>query len=185
MADEQDMGVPSGTGSRASHEAASASSPEASIPNADADPIVGHKTFYNDERGHWHEPLRKSEAEAIWAEAEAEREKRHRDMPDEQAAIRQLWDAQERLKELGWKDPVYAPKDGSPLDVIELGSTGIHRAYYEGEWPNGVWWLHDGDVWPCRPALARAAIATEARRAETTEIGSVHEGADPEGIAHD
>jgi hypothetical protein len=31
----------------------------------------------------------------------------------------------------------------------------------------------------------RAAIATEARRAETPKSGSVHEGADPKGIAHD
>jgi hypothetical protein len=32
-------------------------------------------------------------------------------------------------------------------------------------------------------AAALTAIATEARRAETTQIGSVHEGADPKGIA--
>jgi hypothetical protein len=29
------------------------------------------------------------------------------------------------------------------------------------------------------------AIATEARRAETAQTGSVHEGVDPKGIAHD
>jgi hypothetical protein len=97
----------------------------------------------------------------MWAKAEAAHTKRIADMPDEHSAIHRLWDAQERLKELGWKDPVYAPMDGSPLDVIELGSTGIHRAYYEGEWPTGSWWIHDGDVWPCRPALARAAVTTE------------------------
>jgi hypothetical protein len=78
-------------------------------------------------------------------------------MPDETAAIRHLFDAQLRLKEFGWKDPVYAPKDGSPLDIIELGSTGIHRGHYEGEWPTGSWWVFDGDTWPSRPALARAA----------------------------
>lgn len=121
------------------------------------DPIVGHKTWADGS----HTPLRKSEADALWAEAEAAREKRAADMPDERAAIRQLFDAQERLKELGWKDPIYAPKDGSALDVIELGSTGIHRAYYEGEWPTGGWWIQDGDTWPCRPALARAAVKAQ------------------------
>ncbi len=138
----------------------------ASVPSAEDDPIVGHKTWADGS----HTPLRKSEADEIWARAEAAEAKRAADMPTERDAINQLWDAQERLKEFGWKDPVYAPKDGSPLDVIELGSTGIHRAYYEGEWPTGGWWLHDGDVWPCRPALARAASAIEARSDATTQI---------------
>jgi hypothetical protein len=160
---------------RATHERSQSalSPPAVGVPNADSDPIVGHKTWADGS----HTPLRKSEADELWARAEAAEAKRAADMPNEQDAINQLWDAQERLKELGWKDPVYAPKDGSPLDVIELGSTGIHRAYYEGEWPTaGGWWIHDGDVWPCRPALARAASAIEARQRTDRE-----DGLDPKG----
>lgn len=126
------------------------------------DPIVGHMTLDDGS----HVPLHKSLGDALWAQAEAEDARRKAAMPDEQTAIRQLWDAQERLKQLGWKDPIYAPKDGSPLDLIELGSTGIHRGHYEGEWPNGSWWIVDGDVWPCRPALARAAVPQECAQSE-------------------
>ncbi len=104
-----------------------------------------------------HVPIGNVFAQVLWDSAEAAKAKRLADMPTEQDALRQLWAAQERLKELGWQDPIYAPKDGSPLDIIELGSTGVHRGYYEGEWPTGSWWIVDGDIWPSRPALARAA----------------------------
>ena len=123
--------------------------PCAAIP----DPIVGSGRREDGSRV----PIRKSFADALWASAEAEKEKRHADMPTERDAIQQLWAAQKRLKELGWQNPIYAPKDGSPLDIIELGSTGIHRGHYEGKWPDGSWWIADGDLWPCRPALARPA----------------------------
>ena len=152
----------------------SLSQAQPSIPNADDDPIVGHKTWADGS----HTPVRQREAEEIWAKAEAAQAKRAADMPTEQDAINQLWDAQERLKQLGWKDPVYAPKDGSALDVIELGSTGIHRAYYEGKWPTGGWWLHDGDVWPCRPALARPAIADGSPEGRDSATGSISEADD-------
>lgn len=78
-------------------------------------------------------------------------------MPTEESAILALHHAWTRLKDFGWQDPVYAPKDGSRLDILELGSKGIHCGTYEGEWPTGRWWLHgDGDMWPTRPAMARA-----------------------------
>lgn len=172
-------------GSRASHHAPAGHGHSASIPDAcnvppegwrctrtpghdgpcaaHPDPIVGHKTLYDGTRV----PLRQREAEAIFARAEAEDARRKAAMPDEQTAIRQLFDAQLRLKELGWQDPIYAPKDGSDLDIIELGSIGIHRGKYEGQWPNGGWWIWDGDSWPSRPALARAAQGIAARSDET------------------
>lgn len=128
------------------------------------DKVAGWKTMADGS----HQPLHAKEAEALWKAVEAEKARRHAEMPDEATAIRRLWDAQERLKELGWKDPVYAPKDGSPLDIIELGSTGIHRGHYEGEWPKGSWWIYDGDIYPSRPALARVALARiEAGTGET------------------
>lgn len=122
------------------------------------DPIVGHKTMADGS----HVPLLKSEADALWAQVEADDARRREMMPDEQSAINLLFDAQTRLKEFGWKEPVYAPKDGSPLDIIELGSTGIHRGHYEGAWPDGRWWVYDeGDTYPSRPALARSAKSPE------------------------
>lgn len=117
-------------------------------------PVVGWGTMEDGS----HVPIRADEAHRIWDACMAQKAKREADMPTEQDAINQLNQAATRLKELGWKDPIYAPKDGSPLDIIELGSTGIHRGHYEGDWPTGSWWLFDGDVWPTRPALARASL---------------------------
>ena len=76
-------------------------------------------------------------------------------MPDEKAALAQMFEAWERLKELGWNDACYCPKDGSMFSAIEPGSTGIHECNYTGDWPKGHWWIYDGDVWPARPILWR------------------------------
>lgn len=122
--------------------------PCAAVP----DDVVGRMTLKDGS----HEPLFKRQADAIWASVKEDRERREQMMPDEAAAIRLLNDAYTRLKDFGWKDPIYAPKDGSALDLIEAGSTGIHRGHYEGKWPTGSWWIVDGDVWPSRPTLARA-----------------------------
>jgi hypothetical protein len=122
----------------------------------DTDPVVGHKT-YRDGHGFRHEPLRASEANAIMAAVEAADKRRAELMPDEQAAIRMMFEARMRLMELGWNDATYCPKDGSEFDAIEPGSTGIHRCHYSGEWPNGHWWIaEDGDLYPSRPVLYRA-----------------------------
>jgi hypothetical protein len=59
-----------------------------------------------------------------------------------------------RLRELGWQDITYCPKDGSLFLSISAGSTGIHETYYEGEWPDGSWWVNDGgDTWPAHPTM--------------------------------
>lgn len=119
-----------------------------------SNPVVGWGTTADGE----HVPIHADLAKRLFDAADAAKAKREADMPTEQDAINQLFNAQLRLKDFGWKDPIYAPKDGSELDLIELGSTGIHRGRYEGEWPTGGWWLYDGDVWPCRPALARKRL---------------------------
>jgi hypothetical protein len=117
------------------------------------DKIVGHKTF-QDGYGFRHEPLYESEADALIAQCDAADARRKEAMPDEASAIRALFDAYTRLKDLGWNDPVYCPKDGSVFKVIEAGSTGIHDCIYEGTWPTGSWWIiSDGDMWPSRPTL--------------------------------
>ncbi len=107
-------------------------------------------------------PLTSAECNTIWRQAEAAQAKRAADMPDEKAAIRAMTDAFHRLKELGWAEAMYCPKDGSEFDAIEPGSSGIHRCHYQGEWPTGSWWLADaGDLWPSNPVLYRvSATAT-------------------------
>lgn len=118
----------------------------------DDNPIVGHKTFADGAGGFRHEPLRKDEADALWASCEADRERRASDMPDEKAALKILFDAWLRLKELGWREAAYCPKDGSPFQIIEAGSTGIFDAFYQGKWPDGYIISHDEhDSYVSRP----------------------------------
>lgn len=125
---------------------------EPQSPRANDDPIVGHKTFSD---GH-HEPLHQSEAAALIAASDAAKARRAEQMPDERTAIDAMFQAWLRLKELGWREAQYCPKDGGAFDAIEPGSTGIHRCRYEGEWPKGSWWIEDdGDLWPSRPVLFR------------------------------
>jgi hypothetical protein len=135
--------------------------PETTGPEA----IVGHKTFWHEDGTHHHEPLRRDEAEAILASADAAKAKRASDMPTEQDAINALFEAHQRLKELGWREASYCPKDGSSFNAIETGSTGIFRCHYSGDWPEGSWWLEDaGDLWPSRPTLYKLDPEAEAAR---------------------
>ena len=91
----------------------------------------------------------------MWKRAQQEETERAVRMPDEQAAISALWDAHQRLKELGWKEPCYCPKDGTKFRVIELGSTGIFDCYYSGEWPTGYYNVMDEhDCYPTSTGVA-------------------------------
>lgn len=126
---------------------------------ADQDPgaIVGHKTLRNDMGALYHEPLTRAEADVIMARIDAAKAAREAKYPTEDAAIHGLWDAWYRLKELGWKDPRYAPADGRPKKTISIGSTGIHDAIClkrtePGREYEKWWWHHDGhDTWPHEP----------------------------------
>lgn len=143
----------------------------------DPDDIVGHKTFdtgKRDEHGtpvSRHEPLTRAEGQALWESCQRAHEDRVVRMPDEKSALNAMHDAYIRLRDLGWRDAIYCPKDGSAFEIIEVGSTGIFRAHYSGEWPSGSWWAEDaGDLWPSRPALFRLLpedqAKEDARRAE-------------------
>lgn len=135
--------------------------------------IVGHKTFDTGKRDlhglpiFRHEPLTQAEGEALWEAAKTAEQKRAERMPDEQAAIRALWDAHQRLKELGWKEPMYCPKDGTKFRVIELGSTGIFEGAYRGEWPSGSWHMWDEHDMYCSsiaPAMFKLYPEDEEKR---------------------
>lgn len=92
----------------------------------------------------------------ILAEHEEEKAKRAAEMPTEKEALQVLQKAYTRLKELGFKDAIYCPKDGTTFDAIDANSTGIHDCFYSGEWPDGRWWIfEEGDQWPSRPILYR------------------------------
>ena len=111
------------------------------------DTIVGHKTYLGKDRMLFkHEPLTKREADIIIAAAERDEAKRIEMIPDQATGIKTLWDAYQRLKDFGWCDIDYCPKDQTRFNVLELGSTGIHKGYYYGEYPNGSIMIEDDDL---------------------------------------
>jgi len=78
---------------------------------------------------------------------------------NEQTAIATMFRGYLALKALGWNDAIYCPKDGTVFEAIEAGSTGIHECHYDGEWPEGIWWIHSaGDLYPSRPILFRLKV---------------------------
>jgi hypothetical protein len=108
--------------------------------------IVGHKTFMDGR----HEPLTRAEADALWESAKASEAKRAVAMPDVESALDTMTDAHTRLKELGWREAAYAPKNGTELELIEPGSSG------NGKDGAGCFWIPDaGDEWPSHPILFR------------------------------
>ena len=80
--------------------------------------------------------------------------------PDERAALTQMFESYVRLRELGWNDIMYCPKDGRVFDSISFASVGIHDCRYVGEWPKGRWEILDGDIWPTSipPAMFREKV---------------------------
>lgn len=133
---------------------------------SDQNEIVGHKTFSTGAIGPHgfpalrHEPLTRAEADAILKACDDAERKRATDMPTEQDAVNALWAAQQRLKELGWKEAEYAPADGKLRKTVSLGSSGIHDAYCERRDTHPLsspstekWWWHpsEGDLWPHKP----------------------------------
>lgn len=95
--------------------------------------------------------------EEIFALAQQQQDERADRMPTERDAIQALFNAYQRLKELGWNDAIYAPKDGTEFDSVFAGSTGIGCTFYLGDWPSGGFFTAEGgDLWPGDPILYRA-----------------------------
>lgn len=58
------------------------------------------------------------------------------------------------LEAQGWRLMSTAPKDGTSFWSCSVGSTGVHRCSYRGEWPKGTWWIQEaGDLWPASTGL--------------------------------
>ena len=122
--------------------------------------------------GHRCGPVTVTQAEWEAMEIASLKEKAARSalVPTEQDAINLMHECYQRLRELGWNNAIYCPKDGSEFDAIEAGSTGIHCCHYSGEWPDGHWWVADhGDLWPSRPILYRVTEKELAERAAARE----------------
>lgn len=115
----------------------------------------GHRTFRENGITR-HEPLTPDEAEALWRDAEERDRRRAELMPDEQAALDMLFEAFQRLKDLGWQEAIYCPKDGTVFDAVQAGITKTAACRYVGEWPRGGWEvIADDDLWPAHPILWR------------------------------
>lgn len=97
-----------------------------------------------------------SEYDRLLAAIKRHKHNRAKVMPNEDAALRVMFAAYTRLKELGFRDIIGAPKDGSKIEIVESGSTGIHIASYTGEWPHGSYESFDGhESWAINPCLFR------------------------------
>ena len=92
--------------------------------------------------------------EKIIAAAETAQRLRSVAMPTDEDALRTMFSAWQRLKELGWREIMYCPKDGTRFLSISAGSTGQHITWYDGKWPKGGWLVEDGgDIWPALPMM--------------------------------
>lgn len=111
-----------------------------------------------------HVPLSGADAAAIWNSAMSAKAWRELVMPDTRDALNTMFDAFARLKDLGWREAMYCPKDGTHFEAITAGSTGTFECWYDGQWPTGRWWGVDGgDIWPMDPILFRLYPADQAK----------------------
>lgn len=109
--------------------------------------------------------LTEAEAKALWDASTKAKEDAARDMPTTEEALRAMQSGHSRLRDLGWKEGMYCPKDGTPFAVIQYGSTGIFEGWYMGEWPTGHVYCCDyldhphGLLWKALDALTDAERA--------------------------
>lgn len=86
-----------------------------------------------------------------WFEEILETVQRRASLP-QQDLIGVMFLAFDALRRQGWREAHGAPK-GQVLELIEPGSTGIHRGTRDEE---GHFWIEDaGDIYPSRPILYR------------------------------
>ncbi len=115
------------------------------------------------------------EMASLLAAIAAEEAARAGKMPDDKAAIAQMFEAYRRLRELGWQPINASPQDGSSFQAIEIGSTGIFDAYYVGDWPDGDFFVDDGteaDIG--HPVMFRRYPEDEARHRAKMAAAAAH-----------
>jgi hypothetical protein len=74
--------------------------------------------------------LSADEAKALWDAAERAQKERAERLPDVQSCLSSFLSAKDRMRELGWRESVYCPRDGSTFAVCQIGSTGIWSAFF-------------------------------------------------------
>lgn len=131
----------------------------------DTNEFYGHATMADGS----HRRLSSEEAKAIWDAAEAAKDHRAATMPTTDDALSALLSAKERLRELGWREAKYCPKDGEEFAVIEWGCTGIFPAVYHGQWPTGKLLYCDSFSDPHGAMFKAIADLTEAERARMND----------------
>lgn len=112
-----------------------------------------------------HVPLSREEAEALWRAAEDAKNRSAEAMPTTADALRVMQDGWSRLRDLGWREAQYCPKDSTPFAVIQYGSTGIFEAWYVGDWPDGRVYCCDYLSHPHGMLFKPLADLTDAERA--------------------
>lgn len=108
-------------------------------------------------------------AQALLDLAHAQDKKRRDLMPDSMSALRHMTDARHRLRDEGWREAMYCPKDGSRFAVIEYGSTGIFEGTYWGEWPDGKLYVCDGFTHPHGALFKEIDALTDDERTKMEE----------------
>ena len=98
----------------------------------------GHKTMSDGS----HVALSADEAKALWERIENEKNERASKLPDSLACLSAISQAKNRMRELGWREGVYCPRNGETFAVSQIGSTGM----WSGHWSPGIDQLSHGFV---------------------------------------
>lgn len=116
-----------------------------------------------------HFALTRDGARALWEASEAAEAKAAKEMPTTQSALTVMQRGWSRLRNLGWREAQYCPKDGTTFAVIQYGSTGIFEALYMGDWPKGHVYCCDYLSHPHGMLFKPLADLTEGERAKLDE----------------
>lgn len=112
-----------------------------------------------------HKPLSCDEAKALWEAMDRAEDQRAAAMPKTVDALQTICFAKERLRELGWREAQYCPKNGDVFAVIEWGCSGMFAASYLGEWPTGNLLYCDSFTDPARCMFKALDALTDDERA--------------------
>lgn len=72
------------------------------------------------------------QAKAMWEDCERADAERQKQFPDTLSCLQAMSSAAERLRQLGWRNGRYCPRDGTSFAVCQVGSTGM----WKGLWTN-------------------------------------------------